>query len=64
MANRSSWKNDNLFDRMEGLSNVKQHEALTTLITSLSVEWLNEGFEEIEIREYIDYLTRVQLKKI
>ena len=53
-----------LFDRMDGLANVKQQEALKVLIRSLSVEWLNEGFEEQDVRDYIDYLIRMELREI
>lgn len=64
MASRDIKNLSDLFDRMDGLANVKQQEALKVLIRSLSVEWLNEGFYERDVRDYIDYLIRMELKEI
>ena len=64
MASRNIKNLSDLFDRMDGLANVKQQEALKVLIRSLSVEWLNEGFYERDVRDYIDYLITMELKEI
>jgi len=53
-----------LFDRMDGLANVKEQEALKILIRSLSVEWLNEGFDDRDVIDYINYIVKEQLQKI
>jgi len=45
-----------MFDRMEGLINERDLVILDTKLRLVTTEWMNEGFEKEDVKDYISYL--------
>jgi len=45
-----------MFDRMEGLINERDLVILDTKLRLVTKEWMNEGFEKEDVKDYISYL--------
>ena len=45
-----------MFDRMEGLINERDLVILDTKLRLVTSEWMNEGFEKEDVKDYISYL--------
>lgn len=48
--------NNDVINKMEGLSNIQDLKILKTKLRALTTEWLNEGFEKQDIKKYLSYL--------
>lgn len=44
------------FDRMEGLSNMHDLPILKTKLRGLTTEWIREGFDKQDVKDYMNFL--------
>jgi hypothetical protein len=45
-----------MFDRMDGLANLQDLRVLNAKLRILASDWMQDGFEKEEIKEYINFL--------
>ena len=45
-----------MFDRMDGLANIQDLKVLNAKLRLLVSDWMQEGFEKDDIKEYINFL--------
>jgi len=43
-------------DRIEGLANIRDLKLMKDSLRMLTAEWMQEGFEKEDIKDYISYL--------
>ena len=43
-------------DRIEGLANIRDLKLMKDSLRMLTAEWIQEGFEKEDIKDYISYL--------
>jgi hypothetical protein len=48
--------NYEMFDEMEGLSNIQDLKVMNTKLRMLASDWMQEGFDKEDIKEYINFL--------
>ncbi len=49
-------ENMEMIDRMEGLANERDLVTLEAKLRIVATEWMQEGFEKEDIKEYMSYL--------
>ncbi len=51
-----SWLGPDQIDRFEGTANMRDLKTLQDLVRIVGSEWMQEGFEKGDIKEYINHL--------
>tara|TARA_Y100000034_G_scaffold108853_1_gene139546 strand:- start:191 stop:427 length:237 start_codon:yes stop_codon:yes gene_type:complete len=51
-----SWLGPDQIDRFENKANMRDLKTLQDMIRIVGLDWMQEGFEKWQIKEYINYL--------
>ena len=53
---KEGWLGPEQIDRFEGTANMRDLKTLQDMIRIVGTDWMQEGFEKGDIKEYINYL--------